>query len=270
MQTAHSTKSYFWLKNVNSGRPKLTGVNPVQQFDFSQFLLFCCTGIVEERIFLRCQAWSSSRAVCAIPSLASGKACGLLMRIRCGEYYGGQCWIFVWIKSQNLGHETFPSQFREDPVASMELDADILPPNTDQNVPAPPRIQYHIPPPHQVVPVPVGVPRIPVVSVPIPSAISTQSHCFVCKSPVRTRIKKRAIIEVFIRRGILIPENNRCCREHLNGEILNEDVITSIVIAKDSSSLTGEQVSKWMMTLRGIITEKTSHRLLQEFSPYKF
>ncbi|OXA46806.1 hypothetical protein Fcan01_18239 [Folsomia candida] len=283
--------------NVNSGRPKLTGVNPVQQLKLASFTLSVALALLRKEIggsgggdlfevskmvkFTCCVCDSKSGVRKSMRSANEDSLWGILRGavldigkiVRPDDLVCGGCFAFLHVNSKrgavNLQlrldqvAKSRPRSFSkptpcEDPVASMELDTDVLPlpPNTDQNVPTSPRIQHNIPPPHQVVPVPVGVPRIPVVDVPIPSVISTQSHCFVCKSPVRTRIKKRAIIEVFIRRGILIPENNRCCREHLHGEMLKEDVLTSLVSARDSSSLTGEQVSKWMVTLRGIITEK--------------
>ncbi|OXA46662.1 hypothetical protein Fcan01_18834 [Folsomia candida] len=97
----------------------------------------------------------------------------------------------------------------------------------------------------------------PVVEVPgIPSATSNENRCLICKTSVRTRIKRRAIIEVFLRRGILIPENNRCCKDHLEDEILKPEDMDAIEVEKPYSTLTGKQVAKWLTTLRQLATEK--------------
>ncbi|OXA46405.1 hypothetical protein Fcan01_18813 [Folsomia candida] len=97
----------------------------------------------------------------------------------------------------------------------------------------------------------------PVVEVPgIPSATSNENRCLICKTSVRTRIKRRAIIEVFLRRGILIPENNRCCKDHLEDEILKPEDMDAIEVEKPYSTLTGKQVAKWLTTLRQLAREK--------------
>ncbi|OXA46688.1 hypothetical protein Fcan01_18211 [Folsomia candida] len=97
----------------------------------------------------------------------------------------------------------------------------------------------------------------PVVEMPgIPSASSNENRCLICKTSVRTRIKRRAIIEVFLRRGILIPENNRCCKDHLEDEILKPEDMDAIEVEKPYSTLTGKQVAKWLTTLRKLATEK--------------
>lgn len=90
----------------------------------------------------------------------------------------------------------------------------------------------------------------------IPSTMSSQNKCFICSANVRTRVRRRTILEVWIAKGILVPENNRCCTDHLDGEVLKQEALNQIEIAQNHSNVTPQHISKLFKLFRDASMKK--------------
>jgi len=94
----------------------------------------------------------------------------------------------------------------------------------------------------------------------IKSITPTQRRCSFCPAMGRKRIPFDAIFDAYIKTGIMIPQNNRCCDLHLDNGKIKPDVLLNLKHQNDHSHMTGAQVSKWLNIMRSEII--TNRRIL--------
>lgn len=77
------------------------------------------------------------------------------------------------------------------------------------------------------------------ITLPVPSVASTHSYCTVCKiydKPLVV-IPKKARLHAYSKYNIYIPQNNRCCRNHLLNERLFDDCYAQLNIYSPASEI---------------------------------
>jgi hypothetical protein len=81
------------------------------------------------------------------------------------------------------------------------------------------------------------------------SVTSTQNQCFLCKKPDRHRLPKSAQVQAWIEKTILIPHNNRCCPEHLDGKNFSEEALAMIEGKKEGVLLSDDELATWILNM---------------------
>lgn len=101
----------------------------------------------------------------------------------------------------------------------------------------------------------LAVPRVAADSILVyglPSAKRDQVRCVVCQKKIRTRITKIAMVDVLIRTGIVVDTENRCCREHFDGNVLSSDAVLRVEAVSNTTKLTADQIRIWMTAIRSL------------------
>lgn len=82
--------------------------------------------------------------------------------------------------------------------------------------------------------------------------IATHRYCFICHSETdlqRVSLETRCL--VYKSTNIYIPEGNRCCRSHVIGNYLFEDVLSQLRVVSSTSNITDKELSSFLRSLSG-------------------
>ena len=100
----------------------------------------------------------------------------------------------------------------------------------------------------------------------LPIAITpkTEARCFICGENNRNRIPKRAIDDVWHKKKIRIPYNNRCCSRHLINNLFTEEALEQIHAEHEQSYATPEEFAQWFKNLD--LPQQPKFKLKLQFS----
>ena len=111
-----------------------------------------------------------------------------------------------------------------------------------------------------------------VIEMPFSRPIISHSRCFICPSTSNLKdIPIEARLQVFLKRRILVPKRNRCCKQHLMNGWLNEDEINNIIIESDKCEIELSDIAKFMDLLASNslnIKDKINKRLMPQCQLY--
>ncbi|XP_075590925.1 uncharacterized protein LOC142597294 isoform X2 [Dermatophagoides farinae] len=111
-----------------------------------------------------------------------------------------------------------------------------------------------------------------VIEMPFSRPIISHSCCFICPSTSNLKdIPIEARLQVFLKRRILVPKRNRCCKQHLMNGWLNEDEINNIIIESDKCEIELSDMAKFMDLLASSslnIKDKINNRLMPQCQLY--
>jgi hypothetical protein len=101
----------------------------------------------------------------------------------------------------------------------------------------------------------------------IPRTIKSSKNCFIChKSKNLINVPKTAYLDTFINNNILIPNESKCCKAHLNrNKTFQKQFLNDIETVSNYSTLNGSDVKLLLDSLR----HAAKHTLLEKFSNKK-
>ena len=77
--------------------------------------------------------------------------------------------------------------------------------------------------------------------------VNTHAYCFLCKSRENIgSVPLNARLQVFIKKRIFIPYNNRCCKNHLIKNRFYKDLLHNIVPISNESSIQTNELGKFL------------------------
>ncbi|KAH9512011.1 hypothetical protein DERF_010427 [Dermatophagoides farinae] len=112
------------------------------------------------------------------------------------------------------------------------------------------------------------------IEMPFSRPIISHCYCFICSSKSDLKdIPIEARLQVFLKRRILVPKRNRCCKQHLMNKWLYEDEIDNIKIVSDKCELELSDMAKFMDLLAPDATsfnfqDKIDKRLMPQCQLY--
>nr|XP_046909740.1 uncharacterized protein LOC124491158 isoform X2 [Dermatophagoides farinae] len=110
------------------------------------------------------------------------------------------------------------------------------------------------------------------IEMPFSRPIISHCYCFICSSKSDLKdIPIEARLQVFLKRRILVPKRNRCCKQHLMNGWLNEDEINNIIIESDKCEIELSDIAKFMDLLASNslnIKDKINKRLMPQCQLY--
>lgn len=89
------------------------------------------------------------------------------------------------------------------------------------------------------------------ITIPFKRCTKSKKNCIICKSTTPlVVIPSEAKLQVFVKRGLIIQGQVRCCRKHLNGRYFIIDEIDNIREASDVSTLSRSEITELLNDLR--------------------
>jgi hypothetical protein len=91
----------------------------------------------------------------------------------------------------------------------------------------------------------------------ISSVSRSEGRCCVCRSQAeRSRIPNSALLDLWVKDGIFIPENNRICPIQLKSGKFTSEAVGRIVVTKNHAEVTGLQAAKLLKDLAKKLSQK--------------
>ncbi|CAF1047704.1 unnamed protein product [Brachionus calyciflorus] len=105
----------------------------------------------------------------------------------------------------------------------------------------------------------------------IKRGFASHSFCFICKRKTGSKPMKvlpvEAILEIFLKRNMLIPKGARCCSVHLtDNNFVKDEFIDQIPIADNSISITSEKIES--IFLGFINREQKTSNIFKKFKDF--
>lgn len=105
----------------------------------------------------------------------------------------------------------------------------------------------------------------------IKRGFASHSFCFICKrktgSKPMTVLPVEAILEIFLKRNMLIPKGARSCSVHLNdNNYVKDEFIDKIPIADNSISITSQKIESIFLSF--IIREQKTSNIFKKFKDF--
>ncbi|KAK3101751.1 hypothetical protein FSP39_006112 [Pinctada imbricata] len=103
----------------------------------------------------------------------------------------------------------------------------------------------------------------PFVHLPLCSTISSHAYCCVCKRPGPKLIvvKTHARVSAYIGAQIFVPEGSRCCPNHIQNEVFNEEAISKMIPVKLQSTINKSGIMDMLSLMRDQLMTQRKTRL---------
>jgi hypothetical protein len=103
----------------------------------------------------------------------------------------------------------------------------------------------------------------PSVSLHIPTTSKSHAYCFVCKKPGPKIIvvSDKLRLNVYVRKGIIVPAGARCCPAHIKDEQFSEEALGKITPFSEEVTLSRTSIRLLLETSRNLLLEKYKIRI---------
>ena len=88
------------------------------------------------------------------------------------------------------------------------------------------------------------------IEMPYKRVVATEAQCFVCGSTKgRSRVSPQLRVQVFLKRRLFVPKNNRCCESHLIQGVLCQEDLKELRQTANTSLMDKQEIAEYVEML---------------------